>query len=88
MKYITIIISMRGIVHPQLNVNRRNIFQSRLKISDWIREFDATIQKIKKIANCLINGLQYKKINKRIYNTGKDYNVSQNNARFLCINLT
>ena len=43
-------------------------FQSRPKMSDWIREFDATIQKIKKIANCLINGLQYKKINKRIYN--------------------
>ncbi len=36
-------------------------FQSRPKISDGIREFDATIQKIKKKANCLINGLQYKK---------------------------
>jgi hypothetical protein len=33
-------------------------FQLRPKISDWIREFDATTQKIKKIANCLINGLQ------------------------------
>ena len=43
-------------------------FQSRPKISDWILELDATIQIIKKIANCLINGLQYKKINKRIYN--------------------
>ena len=35
-------------------------FQSRPKISDCVREFDATIQKIKKKeANCLICGLQY-----------------------------
>ncbi len=42
------------------------LFQPQLKISGWILEFDVIILKIKKIAICLIEGLQYKK-KKQLY---------------------